>query len=113
MANAIKNYNGQLGGQPGQTAIGLAQWHARDMNSHDYVGLVGSDGVGFLQRWACSGGAPQDGGVIAVGQSSDVNAVLNFLKSDPSANKVLTLGGSANTRVAVGYANGFWLIIVY
>jgi hypothetical protein len=120
MIAAIRQYRAGLGlsalnGAVSASAIGVAQWFADDMNTHDYVGLVGSDGEDFLHRFACSRGgtSPINGGVIAVGQSDNIADVLAFLEGEPNANAVLTLSGGGNTRLAVGYSNGYWMIIIY
>ncbi len=121
MGNAINAYRTSLG----LTAIplasvageGVAQWHAADMASNDYVGLVGSDGEDVLHRLVCSGNSasvPGPGGTVAAGQSSDGNATLTALQADPSANAVLTLPGPFTvSTLCVGYNNGFWMIIVH
>lgn len=120
MANAINNYRGSLGlsvlNFAAGDGVGVARWHATDMNDHGYVGLVGSDGEDFAQRLACTlpaGHTPSHGGVIAVGQSDNVDATLEFLKSDPGANAVLTLTGNGIAWVAVGYDNGYFVIYIH
>src|SRR5207244_544903 len=75
MVAAIRAYRISIGksglfGGPNAGVIGVAQWHANDMATNNYVGLVGSDGEDYLQRLANSD--PNfilDGGVIAVRQS--------------------------------------------
>ncbi len=51
---------------------------------------------------------------MVAGQSASVAATLNALIADPSANAILTLPGPfAVGNVAVGYNNGFWMILIH
>jgi hypothetical protein len=121
LMTAIVTYRTGLGlsalnGLPANAAIGIAQQFAADMNANDYVGLVDSTGEDILTRFACSYGAgpvPQNGGIIVVGQTTNVADIMNLLTSQAGPTAVLQLAGPATARLIVGQDNGFWVIIIY
>ena len=99
------------GGSAGpDTLTGVAKWHAQDMANSHSIGFVGSDGEDVYRRVTCSGTAGGTWiGVIAVGQSSDANAVMTAIKNDFAAYSILTAGW---TFVSVGQSDGYWMIIL-
>ncbi len=119
LANLINSYRrapgfgqGPVGVPPNAVNVGVAQWHVRDMDAHDYVGLVGWDGEDVFRRIVCSNGAPGvSTGVIAVGYSTDPQAVFEALQTDPGSIAIIG-DATKKTSLSVGYRNGYWLIIL-
>jgi uncharacterized protein YkwD len=121
LANLINSYRTQVINNlpffpalnPDPTCVGVAQFHAADMAAHGYVGLVASDGEDALTRIVCSNSslASTQTGVIAVGVSSDPNAVFAALNADLSASQILYSTPSF-TSLSVGYNSGYWMIIL-
>jgi uncharacterized protein YkwD len=117
LANLIATYQGDIvTGPPNTTNVGVAQWHANDMATHGAVSLVGSDGEDALMRITCSGGtASTTTGVIAVGVDTDPQAIMNALLNDINANAMIqafTTTNGATGSIAVGYSDGYWMIIL-
>ena len=117
LANLITNYRAQLViPLPAANAVdvGVAQWHAQDMATHNYVGLVGSDGEDPFRRMVCSGAlGGKNTGIIAVGYSTNPQAVFDALISDFSANSLIVYSfGAQWSSIGVGYSNGYWMVIL-
>ncbi len=116
MANAINAYR-TMNGLSSLTlsngvAEGVAQWHATDMNNNNYVGQVGSDGESVSQRLACSGVVVgPNNSVTASGQNNSVMATFAQLTNLPFGQNGLDNPGLS--QLAVGYDNGFWMIIAF
>lgn len=97
---------------PNNILTGVAQFHAEDMAKHGSVGLIASDGEDPWTRVVCSGGpASTSVGVIAIGYSTDPQAVLAALNADTNAFGILYGFGFA-TSLSVGYSDGYWMILV-
>lgn len=121
LAAAIRAYRisvmpsgfGLNGNPPANKSVDVAQAQAEDMAKFGYVGTVSNDGENFLERLVKVGVNPKQGGAIAVGKTANVNDVMAFLEKDANAQKVLTLPSPANQHLAIGYKDGYWMIIIY
>ena len=118
LASLINGMRGQSGlnpGAPDPIAVGVAQFHARNMSNSPYVGLVATDGEDPFRRLVCSGGpGNRVTAVIAVGRGSDPNEVFDVLMEDFAARSILVSdnGGAGYSVLAVGYSDGYWMIIM-
>jgi hypothetical protein len=119
LANLIATFRGDdVGGSTNTINVGVAQWQAKNMSANNAVSLVGSDGEDALMRITCSGGtASTTTGVIAVGVSTNPQAVMNSLQNDINSSTMIQAFAPSTTKgtigtISVGYDNGYWMIIL-
>ena len=118
LAVRIANYRttiATLGTGPQNTImVGVARFHAADMAQHGYVGLVASDGEDPFRRIVCSSGAAGKlTGIIAVGHSTDPEAVFNAMLADFGALEILSdTSNNLTSSLSVGYSGGYWMVIL-
>ena len=82
------------------------------MATHNYVGIVASDGEDAVQRIVCSGLVPNAIGIVAIGYSTDPLAVYNAITQDEAAASLLIYSSVHYTSLSVGYSNGYWMVII-
>ena len=111
LINGLRVKSGQPVLTPSAIDTGVGQWHANDMSAHSYIGLIGSDGEDVFRRITCSGGGG-DAMAIAVGYSTDPNAVFAALQQDSGARDLLVYTNFFfGSSFGIGYSNGYWMIV--
>lgn len=115
LANLINNGRGaaqEPALPPSSINVGVAQFHAQQMAASGSFSFVGTDGEDIFRRIVCSGGiANVPTGVIAIGYSTDPQAVFAALQNDYGAFAVM-YDFTFATNLSVGYSGGYWVIII-